>query len=94
MIYRVWDFPEVICSCGRGQDSFRRHLLQNVSSARADKTEKTTMTSNPITANIRLISFIVLPPRSYDFLKAWVQYTTGSVSKAYRGREPPNGIRG
>jgi len=50
----MWDFPHVICSCVRRQDSFHLHLLQNASSARPAKTEKATIINSPITTNMRL----------------------------------------
>jgi HD-like signal output (HDOD) protein len=50
----MWDFPKVICCCIRRQDSPRLHLLQSACSARASKTEKAAIMSNPITTNMRL----------------------------------------
>ena len=50
----MWDFPQVICCCIRRQDSPRLHLLQSACSARAAKTEKAAIMSNPITTNMRL----------------------------------------
>ncbi len=50
----MWDFPQVICCCIRRQDSLRLHLLQSACSARASKTEKAAIMSNPITTNMRL----------------------------------------
>ncbi len=66
----MWDFPHVICSSVRRQDSLRLHLLQNASSARPAQTEKATIINSPITTNMRLTIYRTSLLKVVAFLKS------------------------
>jgi hypothetical protein len=87
----MWDFPRVICCCIWRRDSLRLHLLQSAASARASKTEKAAIMSNPITPNMRLAiyrtSFKPLDgPVGADFTLSIANKGGENVAKTWRKR--------